>query len=144
MQRIAAMTAGLAASAAASAAFAAADAAQARTPVPSVSGGLMQALIGLAVVLALIWGAARVMRRLQPHMAGRPGPLRLVASLAVGQRERVVLIEVGEHWLVAGVAAGSVNALATVPKGEEPAAPAAAAVQFGELFARLRGGPDKP
>ena len=114
-------------------------AAEAQAPVPSVSGGMLQAVIGLAVVLLLIWGAARIMRRLQPHMGGRPGPLRLLASLAVGQRERVVLIEVGDHWLVAGVAAGSVNALATLPKGPEPAAPAAPA-NFNSILARLRGG----
>ena len=132
LSRLAAMLAGLAWSAMA-------YAGEAPLPAPSVSGGMVQAVIGLAVVLVLIWGAARLMRRLQPHMGGRPGPLRLLASVAVGQRERVVLIEVGEHWLVAGVAAGSVSALATLPKGPEPAAPAAPA-QFGDLLARLRGG----
>ncbi len=96
----------------------------------------MQAVLGLAVVLVLIWGAARLMRRLQPHMSGRPGPLRLVASQIVGQRERVVLIEVGDHWLVAGVA-GLVSALATLPKGTAPE-PEPLPGGFGTLLARMR------
>ena len=70
-------------------------------------------------------------------MSGRPGPLRLVASQIVGQRERVVLIEVGDHWLVAGVAPGSVSALATLPKGTAPE-PEPSPGGFGTLLARMR------
>jgi flagellar protein FliO/FliZ len=42
----------------------------------------------------------------------------VVSSASVGTRERVVVVEVGESWLVVGVAPGSVNALMTLPKGE--------------------------
>jgi flagellar protein FliO/FliZ len=101
-------------------------------------GGLAQAILGLALVLALIWGAAWVMRRLQPHGASGAGTLKIVATQAVGQRERVVVLEVAEQWLVVGVAPGSVSALARLPKGT--VAPITApANPFAHLLARARG-----
>ena len=116
----------------------AAAADSAAPPAVGMTGGLLQALLGLAVVLALIWGAAWLMRRLQPAMGTHGGALKLVATQSVGQRERVVVIEVAEQWLVIGVAPGSVNALATLPKGNLPP-PSTAPNAFAGLLARARG-----
>ncbi len=117
----------------------AAAAADAAPPPPAgMTGGLLQALLGLGVVLALIWGAAWLMRRLQPAMGTHGGTLKVVATQSVGQRERVVVLEINEQWLVVGVAPGSVNALATLPKGTAaPATPVPNA--FAGLLARARG-----
>lgn len=105
---------------------------------PGISGGFLQAVLGLALVLALIWGAAWVMRRLQPGIGGAHGALKIVAAQGVGQRERVVVVEIAEQWLVLGVASGSVNTLATLPKGTLPP-PASAQASFAGLLARARG-----
>lgn len=102
------------------------------------AGGLAQAVVGLALVLALIWGAAWLMRRLQPQARMGGSALKIVAAQAVGQRERVVVVEVADHWLVVGVAQGSVNALATLPKGTLPEA-SATAHPFAGFLARARG-----
>lgn len=88
------------------------------TPEPALSsglGGLLQAGLGLALVLALIFLCAWALRRfgLQPADSNRL--LKVVASVMVGQRERVVVVEVGGSWLVLGVAAGQVSALHTMP-----------------------------
>jgi flagellar protein FliO/FliZ len=107
-------------------------------PEPAVTGGLLQAVFGLAVVLALIWGAAWVMRRLQPNIGTQHGALKLIASQGVGQRERIVVVEVGEQWLVVGVAPGNVSAIATLPKGVLPPA-APVTHSFSGLLARARG-----
>ena len=37
------------------------------------------------------------------------------ASLSVGPRERVVLLEVAGQWLVIGVTSGQINSLLTLP-----------------------------
>ena len=42
----------------------------------------------------------------------------VIGGSAVGQRERVVLVEVADTWLVIGVAPGHVTALHSMPKGE--------------------------
>jgi flagellar protein FliO/FliZ len=110
---------------------------------PSFAGGLAQTLVGLAVVLALIFGAAWVLRRLNVGASPAGSALRLVASQPLGQRERVVLVEVADQWLVVGVAPGSVTALATLPKGELPPPPAAP-LPFASLLARVRRDDTKP
>ncbi|HZP85926.1 MAG TPA: flagellar biosynthetic protein FliO [Burkholderiales bacterium] len=102
------------------------------------TGGLLQAVLGLAVVLALIWGAAWIMRRLQPNIGGAQGALKLVASQAVGQRERIVVVEIADQWLVVGVAPGNVNAIASLSKGTLPP-PVPVTNTFASLLARARG-----
>ncbi len=62
--------------------------------------------------------------------------LKAVATLSVGARERVVVIEAGESWLVLGVAPGRVNKLHVMPRQELPAP--AAPPAFAELLAKLR------
>ncbi|HEY7379114.1 MAG TPA: flagellar biosynthetic protein FliO, partial [Steroidobacteraceae bacterium] len=57
---------------------------------------------------------------------------------------RVVLLEVGEQWLVVGVAPGSVRSLATLPRGELPPAPAHPATAFAAMLARARGRREPP
>ena len=108
------------------------------------SGGLLRAVLGLALVLALIFAVGWVMRRIAPTRAGGQGPLRVVGTQALGARERVVLLEVGEQWLVVGVAPGNVRGLATLPRGELPAAPASPATAFTTLLARARGHREPP
>jgi len=101
--------------------------------------GLLRATLGLALVLALIFAVGWVMRRLQPARGAAHGPLRIVGTQALGTRERVVLLEIGEQWLVVGVAPGSVRGLATLPRGELPPAPPSVATSFSSLLARARG-----
>ncbi|MDP2266178.1 MAG: flagellar biosynthetic protein FliO [Thiobacillus sp.] len=89
-------------------------------PAVSTAGSLFQVFIGLVAVLLLIAGAAWLAKRLGVTQVGGSSLLRVVSSASVGTRERVVVVEVGESWLVVGVAPGSVNALMTLPKGEIP------------------------
>jgi flagellar protein FliO/FliZ len=106
--------------------------------------GLLRATLGLAVVLALIFTVGYVMRRLAPARSGGHGALRVIASQGLGTRERIVVVEVGEQWLVVGVAPGSVQGLATLPRGTTPPEPASAATTFGGLLARARRNREKP
>ena len=102
--------------------------------------GLLRATLGLALVLALIFAVGWMMPRLAPARGGAHGPLRIVGTQALGARERVVVVEVGEQWLVVGVAPGSVRGLATLPRGEAPPTPPSVATSFASLLARARGG----
>ncbi|MEO8849045.1 MAG: flagellar biosynthetic protein FliO [Casimicrobiaceae bacterium] len=110
---------------------------------PSFTGGLLQTLVGLGIVLALIWGAAWVMRRLNVGTQTAGSAIRVLASQALGQRERIVLVEIADQWLVLGVAPGSVNALSTLPKGTLPPRSTGPA-PFAALLARARAGRADP
>ena len=86
-------------------------------PVPAVStGSMLQMLAGLLLVLAVIGAAAWLLKRVAANPGTAAGSIRVVASAAVGQRERVVLVEIGGTWLVLGVAPGQVRALHSMPK----------------------------
>ncbi|MBN7795836.1 flagellar biosynthetic protein FliO [Parahaliea mediterranea] len=87
----------------------------------------------LALIIALIFLCAALIKRLGPGRGGRPGALRVVTSTAVGTRERVVVVEVEGTWLVLGVASGQVNKLHSLPAPESGGAP-------GERAAPAEGG----
>jgi len=91
-------------------------AADALPPSPVTFSGLLQVLLGLALVVAAIVATGWLLRRIGPSQSAG-GLLRVVGGVMVGPRERLVVVEVGEQWLVLGVAAGSVNLLQALPKG---------------------------
>ena len=93
--------------------------------VPNAGAGLLQMLVGLAVVLAMLVGSLWLLKRLTQPRGQNSALMRVVAGTAVGQRERVVLLEIGSTWLVIGVAPGEVSMLAEVPRQDMPAVPAA-------------------
>ncbi len=83
--------------------------------VPGPAGGLAQVTLSLVLVLAAVFAAAWLLRRLRPgHARGEAGAISVVAEQAVGPRERVVLLQVGEERVLVGVASGSVRALHTL------------------------------
>ena len=89
------------------------------------AGSMLQFAVGLAMVLGLIVAAGWFAKRFSIGPAAS-GLVKVVAGAAVGQRERVVVIEIGEVWMVVGVAPGRVNALHTMPKGTVITQPAIA------------------
>lgn len=76
---------------------------------------ILSLLVVLGVFVALAWLA----RRFFPAAGGR-GALRVVASLSLGTRERVVVVELGEELLVLGLGGGQVNLLARLPASTVP------------------------
>lgn len=77
----------------------------------------VQPLLGVMVVFALIGACAWLAHRLRSTRGAAGGMVRLVGGTMVGARERVVVVEVNDTWIVLGVAPGRVNALHTLPRG---------------------------
>ncbi len=75
------------------------------------AGSLLQLVLGLLLVLGLIGLLAWLLRRMPGWGGGAGGALKIVATLPVGQRERVVVVQVGEQQLLLGVSAGQVEML---------------------------------
>jgi len=107
--------------------FAAAETARpAYTPPPPAvmsSGSVMQIVFSLILVLAAVALVAWLLKRISLPQHGAANLLRVVSGVAVGQRERVVLVEINDTWLILGVAPGQVRTLHTMPKGPIPAQP---------------------
>jgi flagellar protein FliO/FliZ len=89
-------------------------------PGPS-AGTLLQTILALVLVLALLAGLAWAAKRYGPRVAGNSANLRMVGALNIGGRERIMVVEVGDQWIVVGASPGRVNALATMPKGDATA-----------------------
>jgi flagellar protein FliO/FliZ len=93
----------------------------AETTAPSATVSILKMIVGLIVVLgvmaALAWGAKRFL----PHANHHNNVVKIVGGTSVGNRERVVVLEIADRWIVVGVANGQVNALANLtPNTEAP------------------------
>lgn len=87
---------------------------------PDLGSSALQMVFGLIVVLALLLGALWLLKRISMPRGPVAGLMRVVAGVAVGSRERVVILELGNSWLVLGVAPGQVTTLAEIPRQEVP------------------------
>lgn len=103
------------------------------TSSPTPFSSLLQVILGLAVVLGAIIGLAWLFRRMSGGMLGGSNRLRVVSGVLVGQREKVVIVELEGQWLVLGVTSHSVNLLT---KMDRPPDAGTEVVQPGEPFAR--------
>ncbi|WP_354683598.1 flagellar biosynthetic protein FliO [Cupriavidus necator] len=99
------------------AALAAAASESTHAPAVSGAGSLAQAGLGLFAVIALILGMAWLARRAGLVRQASGGVMKVVGSTMLGARQRLVLVEVGDTWLVLGVSPGEVRALHSMPAG---------------------------
>jgi flagellar biosynthetic protein FliO len=75
-------------------------------------------VFSLIAVVAIILGLAWMTRRMQGLRAGGTSELRLRSTLAVGMKERVVIVEAAGQQFLIGVAAGSVTLLQVLAQQE--------------------------
>lgn len=88
-------------------------------PPPAVSSGsIVQIIISLLLVLAAIVLVAFVLRRMNMGNQGAGNQLKVLSGIAIGQRERIVLVEIKDTWLVVGVGPGQIRTLHAMPKPE--------------------------
>jgi flagellar protein FliO/FliZ len=111
---------------------------------PGVSGSaILQMLLGLTLIVAVLFAGAYLLRRLNGgHNFGQNGTMKVVGGLMLSPRERIVLIEVGESWLVVGIVPGQIKTLHTLPKGELPQ-PDSSAKPFGQWLKQMTERPDE-
>lgn len=112
---------------------------------PAVGGGvagqLTQLVLGLLLVLGLIFFLAWLLRRVQQAgPAGKGQVIELIGSRALGPRDRLVLVQVGNEQILLGLSPGTITALhvlkepVEVPSGTEKATP-----EFAQRLMELMG-----
>jgi len=110
-------------------------------------GSLTQVSLALALVLGLVFGLAWLLRRVRgTRRPGAPG-IDILAELALGPKERAVLLQVDRVRLLVGVGGGQVRTLHVLPEAElaagspnDASAPATAnAPSFADLLRRSLG-----
>lgn len=98
-----------------------ASTAPASDPSGISAGTFVQTFFGLLLIVALIAGMAWYARKLSGGQPFGKNLMRVVGGVALGPRERIVLVEIGEQWLVIGLVPGQIRTLHTLPKGQLPA-----------------------
>jgi flagellar protein FliO/FliZ len=103
-------------------ALACAQAAPAAAPTAAAPAGpsLLPMLLVLAFVVALIPLAIWLLKRIGAGSPAAAAGMKVVAQLPLGPRERLVVVEAGERWLLLGVTAASINRVGTLAKGTLP------------------------
>jgi len=86
------------------------------TAAPAVSSGvagqLTQLVFGLLLVLGLIFFLAWLLRRVQQAgPAGKGQVIELIGSRALGPRDRLMLVQVGNEQILLGLSPGTITAL---------------------------------
>ena len=89
-----------------------AQAAAAAAPVGSGLGGqLTQLVLGLLLVVGLIFVLAWLLRRVQQVGPGNAQVIEMIGSRALGPRDRLVLVQVGEEQILLGITPGRITPL---------------------------------
>jgi flagellar protein FliO/FliZ len=74
----------------------------------------------LLSIVGLLLGTAWMARKLSGGKAFGQRGMNIVGGVALGPRERIVLVEVGDTWLVVGIVPGQIRTLHRMPKGSGP------------------------
>ncbi|MEA9392593.1 flagellar biosynthetic protein FliO [Acerihabitans sp. TG2] len=114
-------------------------------PAFSAAGALTQVGGALGGILLLIIIGAWIVRKLGlAPVAKRSGRLTLQASCALGQREKVVIVQVEGTWLVLGVTAQQITPLHTLPAPPDLDEPTAATeMNFRQRLRQVMGHKDE-
>ena len=102
---------------------------------PDSAAYLWQVMLGLFLVLGIIFAIAWFLRRFGQGGFLAGSQMKVVASLPLSTRERVVMIEVGGQQILLGVAPGRVNKLHVF---SEPVIDGTSEKQLSEFGLRLR------
>ena len=86
-------------------------------PATPGAGGLARVTLALLLVLVAVFAVAWVVRRMRGFNNRVAGGIDVLADIPLGQKERAVLLKVGQKQILVGVAPGRVNTLHVL---EEP------------------------
>lgn len=107
---------------------------------------MLQTTLILLLVLGVLFGLVFFLKRMGIGTGQRRGGFyKVLATSALGPREKIVLIEVGDTWLVLGMTSSSINALHSMPAGsialDNMQSPA---VNFAKMLERMKADKAKP
>ena len=82
----------------------------------STAGSLVQVTVSLLLVLAAVFVAGWVVRKLRGFGRLQTDAMTVIADLPLGTKERAVLVQVGSQQLLLGVAPGRISTLHVLPE----------------------------
>ncbi|MBT2294261.1 flagellar biosynthetic protein FliO [Pseudomonas fluorescens] len=105
-----------------------------------IAGQLAQLVLGLLLVLGLIFFLAWLLRRVQrAGPAGKGQVIDIVGSRALGPRDRLVLVQVGNEQILLGLSPGTITALHVLKEPVQVPATDQATPEFAQRLMELLG-----
>ncbi|MFJ2324171.1 flagellar biosynthetic protein FliO [Pseudomonas sp. NPDC087817] len=106
-----------------------------------VAGQLTQLVFGLLLVLGLIFFLAWLLRRVQQAgPAGKGQVIELIGSRALGPRDRLMLVQVGNEQILLGLSPGTITALHVLKEPVEvPGTSEKATPEFAQHLLKILG-----
>jgi len=105
-----------------------------------VAGQLTQLVLGLLLVLGLIFFLAWLLRRVQQAgPAGKGQVIELIGSRALGPRDRLVLVQVGNEQILLGLTPGTISALHVLKEPVQVPGTEQATPEFAQRLMELLG-----
>ena len=105
--------------------------------MPYDADGLGSLSLTLGVIVLLLWGGIWAMRRMRPGIGlGGARDCAILRSLALGPRERLLVVEIGARQLVIGVGSASVSLICEL---DERLPAASRDDRFGEAIKNAMG-----
>jgi flagellar protein FliO/FliZ len=95
---------------------------------------LLQVLGSFVVVILLLVAVLVLLKRFNGVSTSMGGDMRVVSSVGVGQRERAVLLQVGEQQVLLGVGPGNVRALHVFDEPAVTATPSSTTPSFSDVW----------
>jgi flagellar protein FliO/FliZ len=100
----------------------------------STVGGIAQVTFALLLVLVAVFVVAVLVKRFRNFTGGSGEGIEILAQTALGQRERAVIVRVGEARLLLGVTPGQVTLLHNLPP--EAQLPGSSPAGAGDVVSR--------
>ncbi|WP_411386820.1 flagellar biosynthetic protein FliO [Pseudomonas sp. MPB03] len=105
-----------------------------------IAGQLAQLVLGLLLVLGLIFFLAWLLRRVQQAgPAGKGQVIDIVGSRALGPRDRLVLVQVGNEQILLGLSPGTITALHVLKEPVQVPSTESASPEFAQRLMELLG-----
>lgn len=103
--------------------------------MPYEADGLSSLALAIGAIVALLWTALWALRRARPNGAASGGQdCAILRSLALGPRERILVVRIGVKHLVVGVCSAGVSLLCELDDALPPIQ--SSNVKFAEIARR--------
>jgi flagellar protein FliO/FliZ len=117
-----------------------ANAAVAPASGSGMAGQLAQLVLGLLLVLGVIFFLAWMLRRVQQAgPAGKGQVIDIISSRALGPRDRLVLVQVGNEQILLGLSPGTITALHVLKEPVQVPSAEQATPEFAQRLMELLG-----
>ncbi|MFL6966966.1 flagellar biosynthetic protein FliO [Pseudomonas alvandae] len=117
-----------------------ANAAVAPASGSGIAGQLAQLVLGLLLVLGMIFFLAWMLRRVQQAgPAGKGQVIDIISSRALGPRDRLVLVQVGNEQILLGLSPGTITALHVLKEPVQVPSAEQATPEFAQRLMELLG-----